>query len=447
METKELTGSKRLDWLRRQRDTAARDVVTITERAADEDRDLSDAEQHTCESRRSRIDSLDEDIKIEVDLATRSAQYANLVADVGTAPESHDRGPERVQRAATPDVVYPTPGAYLVDYCLRATDSGARGRFEAFLRAAPAHQTTTDNPGILPTPILEPVFIQYTSRRPAIEATTRRPMPASGKTFTRPKITQHTTVGPQAAEKTDLATQVMKIDPLTVTKSTYGGVVNLSWQDRDWTDPSIMDLLVTDMAGAYAQATDAAFCTYFDATITATTPVTDPTGGGDWLGAIFAGAASIFAATNALPDTLWVSPDVWGMLGSMVDSSGRPLFPTINPGNALGNIGPTSFSGSIAGIRLVVDKNFPANTAILGDSTFVETYETVGGQVSAVEPSVLGTQIAFYGYMAWAVLEPLAFVQFTYTPPVANGAGTQTTKDPTKEPTNGGSTYSGPKAK
>ena len=125
------------------------------------------------------------------------------------------------------------------------------------------------------------------------------------------------------------------------------------------------------------------------------------------------------------------------MLGSMVDTTGRPLFPTVSPGNAMGAIQPTSFAGSIAGIRLVVDKNFPALTAILGDSLYIETYETVGGQVSVIEPSVLGTQIAFYGYMAWMNLVPEAFVKLVdLVPPVppAGGATTQTNGGTTGTP-------------
>jgi hypothetical protein len=117
-----------------------------------------------------------------------------------------------------------------------------------------------------------------------------------------------------------------------------------------------------------------------------------------------------------MPDTLWVSPDVWGGLGSLVDSTGRQLFPTVNPMNALGNIQPTSMQGTIAGFRLAVDKNLPATTAILGNSQFVEVYETVGGQVSAAEPSILGTTLAYYGYIAWLVLEPDAFVSIVGVP-------------------------------
>jgi len=390
------------------------DIETITSRAADEDRDLTDSEQHTCEARRSRITSLDDDITVEADLAKRSADYGALVADIG--PASGEQANEPLRRAAPADVpVYESPGAYLVDFCLRHEDPQAKQRFGRYLERAVAHQTTTSNPGLLPTPILEPVFVQQTSRRPAIEAATLRPLPGPGKTFQRPKISAYTLAGPQSAEKAELPSQAMTIDPVTVTKSTYGGVVNLSWQDRDWTDPAIMDLLVADLAGSYAQATDAAFCTYFVGSVTQSEALATPDSAG-LMQALYAAAGTIFGGTNGMPDTLWVAPDVWGSLGSMVDSTGRPLFPTVNPANAMGNVNPTAMGGSVAGFRLVADKNLPAGTAILGDSLYVEVYETVGGQVSAVEPSVLGTQIAFYGYVAWLTLVPGAFVKITGVP-------------------------------
>jgi hypothetical protein len=213
----------------------------------------------------------------------------------------------------------------------------------------------------------------------------------------------------------------MLIDPITVTKSTFGGVVNLSWQDRDWTDPSIMDLIVSDLAASYAQATDAAFVSYFLGTVTQTEALATGDSKG-LLGAIFAATGTIFSQTNTMPDTLWVAPDVWGSLGSMVDSTGRQLFATVNPVNGLGTISATSMTGSLAGYRLVIDKNLPSGTAVLGDSTYVEVYETIGGQVSAIEPSVLGTQVAFYGYIAWLTLEPKAFVKITGVPVLPFGA-------------------------
>lgn len=429
--TETLSGSKRLDWLKRQMDQALDDVETITSRAAEEDRDLSESEQATCEARRSRISELEPAIQVEADLAQRSATYQGMVANIGTAPAGEKRT-QTVERSAQAETVYQSPGQYLVDYLTRSENPEAKNRFDRYRQMA--HQTTAQNPGLLPVPILGPVFTQQSQRRPAIEATTRRPLPGPGKTFQRPRITQNTTAGPQSAEKAELPSRNMTVDPITVTKSTYGGTINLSWQDRDWTDPAIMDLLVSDMAASYFQSTDAAFCTYFAAAVTATQALVTPDGEG-LVGAIYAATATIFGATNGMPDTLWVAPDVWGSIGSLHDSSGRQLFPTVNPSNALGTISPTSMSGSVAGMRLVVDKHLPAGTAILGDSNYVETYETIGGQVSVIEPSVLGTQMAFYGYIAWLVLEADAFVKITGVPVIPLSTGTS-------EPTNGG-TYTG----
>lgn len=435
--TETLSGSRRLDWLKRQMDQALGDVETITSRAADDDRELSDSEQSTCEARRSRITELEPQIQVEVELAQRSATYQDMVSHIGTAPAGEQRT-QAVERSQTPEVTYQSPGQYLVDYLTRSEDPEARARFDRYLQRAVAHQTTAQNPGLLPVPILGPVFTQQAQRRPAIEATTRRPLPGPGKTFQRPMISQNTTAGPQSAEKAELPSRNLTVDPVTVTKSTYGGTINLSWQDRDWTDPAIMDLLVSDMAASYFQATDAAFCAYFAAAVTATQALGSADGEG-LVGAIYAATATIFGATNGMPDTFWVAPDVWGSIGSLSDTTGRQLFPTVNPSNALGSIQPTSMSGSVAGMRLVVDKHLPAGTAILGDSTYVETYETIGGQVSVIEPSVLGTQMAFYGYIAWLVLNADAFVKVTGVPVLP---GTTGTGNGTPEPTNGG-TYTG----
>jgi hypothetical protein len=419
----EIAGSKRLDWLKRQMEQAFGEVETITNRAADEDRNPTDAEERTLESRRSRITELQKDLEVEADLAQRSASYQGLVAHIGPAQDQPVRG-QLVERQAQQHLevpAYATPGAYLVDFLTRSEDPEAKARFDRYLERAVTHQTTVQNPGILPMPILGPLYTEQASRRPAIEAATLRPLPGGGKTFGRPKISQYTLAGPQSAEKAELLSRPMLIDPVSVTKSTYGGVVNLSWQDRDWTDPSIMDIIVSDLAASYAQATDAGFVTYFLTTVTQTLALATPDAEG-LLGAIFGATGMIFSQTNTMPDTLWVAPDVWGALGAMVDGTGRQMFATVNPVNALGTISPTSMTGSLAGYRLVIDKNLPSGTAILGDSTYVEVYETIGGQVSAIEPSVLGTQVAFYGYIAWLTLEPKAFVKLTGVPVLPFGA-------------------------
>src|SRR5205085_10839022 len=100
--------------------------------------------------------------------------------------------------------VYRSAGEYMNGFFAAAgfpglEDRGAAAKFEQFQRA---HQTTADTPGILPVPVVGPVWTSITSRRPAIEAATIRPLPAGGKTFQRPYVSRHTDVGTQTAEKT-----------------------------------------------------------------------------------------------------------------------------------------------------------------------------------------------------------------------------------------------------
>lgn len=409
-----VVATRRLDWLRSQRESTVSEVQAIAERAADEDRDLTDEENASCSRRREAVERLDREIATEVEACERQARYDELADRIAPALHRAAPGPGP---SADPEVLYRSAGEYLRDYLLmvkeRDTEASARlERYNATLTRA--DQTTVQNPGIVPTPVLGPVLGTIDARRPAIDAATRRPMPEGGKTFTRPRITQHTTVGVQASEKATLASQALLMDDLDVTKVTYGGYVNLSWQDRDWTQPAILDLIVSDLAGAYARQTDAAFCTELVGAVTqevdATTGATPSTSASSWLSAIYAAAAMVYDGANALPTTLWVAPDVWAGLGGLVDGAGRPMFPAVSPGNAMGAIDPGSFTGNVAGFRLAVDANFPAGTAILGDSAAVEFFEQVGGTVSALEPTVLGTAVAYWGYAATAVVRPEALV-------------------------------------
>ena len=431
------TASRRLEWLTHQREETFHELTEIGERAAGENRELTDAEQASVAQRREALGRYDDELATEAELARAQGAYLELMAGIG--PTTGPDGPPAGTGAGGHIEVYRSAGEYLYDYIASSQhfpggrDEQARARFESYR----ANMTTADTPGVLPVPILGPVWTSISSRRPAIEAATIRPLPAGGKTFQRPFVSQHTDVGNQAAEKTALPSQALKIDPKTVTKMTRGGWINLSFQDRDWTDPAILDILVADLAAMYAQDTDDQFTDDLVAGVTQTVPV-DTNDAVGWLTAIYQAAAMVAGPDNRMANTIWVSVDVWAILGALVDTAGRPLFPTVAPGNAMGAITPTNmFQGSVAGLRLAVDGHFPAGTAIIGDNAAVEFYETVGGQVQAVEPSLLGVAIAFYGYMADCIIAPTALVKLT--PPVvplgtSGGTGTGNGGTTTTEP-------------
>ena len=156
-----------------------------------------------------------------------------------------------------------TAGQFIVDY-LRARggmrdmtgresqpDPIAIERMGPWLQRAMENQTTADTPGLLPEPIIGPVLAEKTLVQPFVSSIGgAKPMGGiPGKTFSRPKITQHTLVGLQTAEKTELPSRRMVIGGVPFTKVTKGGVVDISRQDIDWTVPSAWDILLRDLAG------------------------------------------------------------------------------------------------------------------------------------------------------------------------------------------------------
>lgn len=410
--------TKRLEWLQSQRERAVAEIKSLTERAVEEDRDLTPEEESSCQRRRTEVERFDREIETEVAACERSASYEQLAGRIEPALRSRNVG-QSVQVHEPEAPLYRSPGAYLVDYfrSTREQDPAATERLQSFRQSLQrANVTTAQVLGVVPEPVVAPVLNDVNARRPAIEAATTRPMPAGGRTFTRPRIAQHTQVGKQASEKTAVPSRALLVDDLTVSKVTYGGSVNLSWQARDWSDPAVLDILISDLAAEYARATDADFCATLVAaatqTVNAGTGATPSFTSASWLSAIFEAAALVFAAGNATPGVLWVAPDVWADLGSLVDGAGRPMF-GLNPMNSMGTVNAGNQGGNVAGFTLAVDSNFPSGTAILGDSGAAEWYEQVGGTVSALEPSLLGTDICYFGYAASVVVRPQALVKIT----------------------------------
>jgi hypothetical protein len=223
-------------------------------------------------------------------------------------------------------------------------------------------------------------------------------------------------VDKQSAEKQLTASQKMTIGKLPVTADTFAGHLNISRQDIKWTSPGILSIVFQDFAMVYANATDNEACEDFAASVTQTAPVATWDSDGIF-GAVYTAAATSLGATNQLPDTLWVSPDVWGRLGGVSNGQGAPLFPGMNPGGV---------SGSPMGFSLVVDKNFPAQTMIQGPSRYAEWYEDVDGLMQVGEPDVLGQLVGYAGFGAFLNVLPEAFTKFTVPAPVT--AGTQAAK-------------------
>jgi hypothetical protein len=288
-------------------------------------------------------------------------------------------------------------------------------QFLANLRAAAPDVVTGDTPGILPEPILGPVYNNFRGLRPVVDAIGVKAMPGGGKTFRRPSVTTHTTIGASNGENQPLDSGTFVVSDNPVTKGVYGGYVKLSEEDMDWTQPEVLGLLVDDMARIYANETDNVAA---DNLLTGTTQTeilanvntSDPT---KWVEWVYAAATQILTNSNGnLPTHLFMSPNFYAVLGGLTDTADRPLFPNIGPMNAFGSASSATFAGNAFGLQVVVDRNFATNTLIIGEPSGFEIFEQQKGalQVEATDGS-LSRIIKFRGYFATLMIDATKFVK------------------------------------
>jgi HK97 family phage prohead protease/HK97 family phage major capsid protein len=329
-----------------------------------------------------------------------------LEAAVPTAPIQY-AAPKR-------EFKLPTAAEYMVKF---AAGGSEFAEFNQRIVAAAPDVTTTDTPGILPVPIVSPIYNNFVANyRPLITAMGVRQMPASGKVWIRPKVTTNTTIGASNGELVALDQGTFVVDDIQVTKALYGGYVKLSEESMDMTSPEVLGALIDDMARVYANETDIAACTTFAAGVTQTEALADITDPADWVAFIYNSAEQILNNSNGnLPNVLITNPAYYAALGALTDNTGRPLFPNVGPQNALGTTAASNFNGNAFGLNLVVDRNLVAagvSNLYVGDSTGFECWEQQRGAVSVeLADGALGRVIKFRGYFSSVMIDATKFVR------------------------------------
>jgi HK97 family phage prohead protease len=345
-----------------------------------------------------------QDISEEETMSTDTPTVEASAEIVPTAP---------IFAAARREVKLPTA----VEYIAAAVAGGDQWRaMSEALRAAAPDIVTTDTPGVLPTPIVSPVYNNFIGRRPVVDAVGVRAMPAGGKVFIRPEVTTHTSIGASIGEQSPTA-GTMVVFNNQVTKQIFGGYVNISEADIDWSDPAILQVVLDDMGRIYANQTDNYAADQLVAGATTTKAFADFGTTADpaaWVAAAYYAASTILSASNGnLPNHLFVAPDVFQLLGQLSDTADRPLFPQAGPMNAFGTMSAGSVDATAFGLKVVVDRNFAAGTLIIGDGSGYELFEQQKGAMSIESPSTLSRTIAFRGYFAALMIDPTKFVKFT----------------------------------
>jgi hypothetical protein len=275
-----------------------------------------------------------------------------------------------------------------------------------------ALQDTGDSTGILPENILGPVYDGLRADRPFCDSIGVEALPGAGKTFTIPKVTQRPTVAVQTNEGDTLSSQAMIVSDVTVTKATYGGYVDLSEQDIDFTNPAALNLTLEQLAKAYARQVETVACAALVTGATVTDTITSWTDADEVLTAIFTAATTIVGSTGSMPTHIWCAPDRYKDLAVLKSSGGDYLFPSLNPMNAYGRLDAGSLQGTPAGLRLVVSPQFAAGKFIVGNSDGIRLFEQRKGAVMVDQPDTLTVRMAWRGYFATAFMDAGKFVEF-----------------------------------
>jgi HK97 family phage major capsid protein len=368
----------------------------VVETAEKEGRDLTEQELTLLTRTKERIEQINGQMEPLTEAITIAHDSRERTAQLLTAMQKA-RDPERPG-----PVEYRSAGEFIIDVWRSGLGvEQATARLDVFKRAA-AHQTTPDNPGLLPEQILGPVINFVDTARPIVSVLGPRQLPSGS--WSRPRVTQHTDVGKQTGEKQELVSRKMVIGKIPVAADTYGGYVNISRQNVDWSQPAIMDIVVNDLAGVYAEETEAAAAAALEAasTVGSTLPA-NPTGK-DVGNALWAAAGAAYTAVRGAGRlVVAVSPSALGLVG--------PLFAPVNPQDAqsAGFVAGTFGSGAmgaISGMTVVMSPGLPDPTILVFSTAAAEVYEDRIGALQVIEPSVLGVQVAYAGYFAPLIIEP-----------------------------------------
>ena len=274
-----------------------------------------------------------------------------------------------------------------------------------YVRAA--DESTATNTGLtLPTHLQE--FISTTiDGRPTIDAISRGVLPASGMSFTIPKLTQAPTVADVNEGSSPFGTP-MTSNYLTVDVQKYAGASRISWELIDRSSPAFLTELLREMAAAYAKATDLAVVS---ALLSGGTDATAVAGTATGLQSfISTESAAAYSGSGNFARNLVANTTNWSNIMGYQDDSKRPLYTAAAPSNAPGAVNGTSIVGNVLGTNLFVDPHIGAGAdegMLLVAPEAATWYES---PVRQVRVDVIGSgeiEVSVYGYGAIAVKKPL----------------------------------------
>ena len=291
------------------------------------------------------------------------------------------------------------------------------GDEDSALYVKAAADSTSTNPSFNPQQYLTNLFVSNTNfGRAAIDACNKATLPSAGFTINVPSLITGTDTAPTVASTAESAApsntgMTSSYESFTVTK--YAGQQTISLELIERSDPIFMDQLMIQLERAYLKATDAAVIAAFIASGTAATATANTSAG--LISFLSAESAAAYAGTSYFAKNVVIGSGTWAAAMGYQDSTGRPIFNTTIPGssgyNAAGQIGSSSIRGNLLGLDTYVDVNAVAtagadNSAFVIAPEAVTIFESPTAMFSVNVVSSMSVNLAIYGYMAPAILQP-----------------------------------------
>jgi HK97 family phage major capsid protein len=319
----------------------------------------------------------------------RPGNFRSLHEYVMTQHRAREGHPAAVQRIATYHQAAAEQLAGLEQYAL-------------------ADDTTTTATGLVPDYLSSEIIGLIDNFRPFVDSIPSDPVGPYGMSVVYPNVTTKPDVGVQAVEKTQVTSQAMVVGTKVVDLVTFAGASDVSLQLVERSQPSFLDRLFAELAGVYAQRTDAASIAAAKAAAVAAGNVgvvanLGTSAAATWA-AVAAGVAGIIADTKRAPTHMWISADRFGQLITLVDSSGRPLLTPVMGGTpGQGTADFTTFEFQYGGLRVIVDPHAAAGTALLGWNGAAATLELRPQQLRALQVDLLGLNVGVWGLFSTVI--------------------------------------------
>lgn len=268
-----------------------------------------------------------------------------------------------------------------------------------------ATDDTSTNTGLTLPQHLNEFVTTSIDGRPAVDAISRGVLPASGMSFTIPKLSTAPTIDSDSTEGEALGGTEMASSYITVNVKKAAGKQTISWELLDRSSPAFYDELIKELNYAYAKATDQATTAAFVASGTqASTQAATIAGLKAYISkevpAAYAAAGKF--ARNLVINTAW-----WETIMAADDTTNRPLFMASNPQNNPGNISGQSIVGDVLGLNTYVDPHMSVTT-LIDDSAFIiapEAFTFYEAPKTFLNVQTLSNgrlEVAVYGYYAIA---------------------------------------------